>query len=288
MKRAGIVVCASMLMTSAAFLGGCARQAEHVPEVVALQVSKLPSEPSDPAWRGAPEHVARLILQDLVEPRLMKTSTPEVRVRALANGSEIAFRLEWADQDRNDTPGPAKFVDACAIQLPEKQEQEPPAPQMGEHGKSVQVTYWRADWQAIVNGRGDSIRDLYPNAAVDHYPFEAKPLEQGSAEQREFAARYGPARALGNDRGGPRERPVEDLLATGPGTLTPGPSLGSAGKGEHRSASWQVVISRKLPQGLGPQQRTQIAFAVWQGSQKETGAKKMRSGWIPLLVRGQL
>ena len=30
-----------------------------------------------------------------------------------------------------------------------------------------------------------------------------------------------------------------------------------------------------------------IALAVWQGSQQESGARKMRTGWIPLVRRAQ-
>jgi DMSO reductase family type II enzyme heme b subunit len=257
-------------------------------EVVALGVAQLPSDPGDAAWNNAPEHLAKLVPQDLVEPRQLKPTTAEMKVRALAAGSDIAFRLEWSDANLSDAPGPAKMVDAAAVQIPQGLAKEPPAPQMGEGGKPVQVTYWRADWQASVNGRGDTIRDLYPNASVDHYPFEAKPLEKNAAAQREAALRYAPARALGNIRSGPRSAPVEDLLATGPGTLRPGPSLGSKGKGTYNTGAWTVVISRRLPDGLTPGQRTHIALAVWQGSELETGSRKMRSGWIPLLFRGKI
>jgi hypothetical protein len=226
-----------------------------------------------------------MIPQDLVEPRLLTPTTAELRVRALTDGARVAFRLAWADSEASDASGPAKMVDACAVQLPAKKEKDAPDPQMGMAGRGVQITYWRADWQAIVNGRGDTIRDLYPNAVVDHYPFQAKPLEGDAAAQKEAALRYAPARAVGNDRAGPRQSPVEDLVATGPGTLAPGPSQEAAGKGAFGKAGWTVVISRKLPDGLAPQQRTQVAFGVWQGSKQEAGARKMRTGWIPLLWR---
>lgn len=266
---------------------GCSRAPKMVTEVVAVSAAKLPESPSDSAWNNAPEHLAKMVPQDLVEPRLMTASTPEVRVRSLTNGAEVAFRLEWADTTKSDAPGPAKMIDACAIQIPEKVEKDLPEPQMGQDGKRVQVTYWRADWQATVDGRGDTINDLYPNASIDHYPFDAKALEKGSAAQKEMALRYSPARALGNIRGGPRATPVEDLIAVGPGTLSPGPPLGAKGRGAHGNTGWSVVISRKLPDGLGVNQRTHVAFAVWQGSQREAGAQKMRTGWIPLVRRGE-
>ncbi|HBY61710.1 MAG TPA: hypothetical protein DEH78_17955 [Solibacterales bacterium] len=263
----------------------CSRGPRMVNEVVAMDVAKMPAAPGDAAWDQAPEHLAKLLPQDQVEPRLMNASTAAVKVRALTDGTEVAFRLEWADDSKSDAPGPSKMVDACAVQIPEKSENNLPEPQMGQEGKRVQVTYWRADWQAAVDGRGDTIRDLYPNASIDHYPHEAKSLEPGSAAQKGMALRYSPARALGNNRGGPRATPVEDLIATGPGTLMPGPSLGAKGMGAHGRDHWSVVITRKLPDGLSVNQRTHIAFAVWQGSLKEAGARKMRSVWIPLVRR---
>jgi hypothetical protein len=281
-----LVILLPALVLPLCMFTACRKAIQQSPEVVSTQVPALPLEPADPAWENTPEHVALMIPQDLVEPRLMTPSTPQVKVRSLTNGTEIAFRLEWEDDSRSDLPGPARMVDACAVQIPQQMNPQLPDPQMGQAGSSVQITYWRADWQASVNGRGDTIRDLYPNASIDHYPPEAKPLQPGSDAQREMALRYSPARALGNLRAGPRSVPVEDLVAGGPGTLSPGPALGSNGKGEHRPTGWSVVIRRNLPEGLSPQQRTHAAFAVWQGSQGEAGARKMRTGWIPLLRRG--
>ena len=254
-------------------------------EVLAVPVAKLPSDPWDRAWENAPEFAAKLLPQDLVDPRLMKASTPEVLVRAVTSGSQIAFRLEWADANRNDLPGAGSFLDACAIQIPAKIEPDLPDPQMGSQGKNVEITYWRADWQASVDGRPDTLQALFPNATVDHYPFEARSLTPGSDAQKEFARRYAPAEAVGNRREGPRTTPVEDLIAEGPGTLSPALKTVSSGKGVFSKAAWRVVIARPLPSGLAPKTRTQVAFAVWEGSQQESGARKMRSGWNALAVQ---
>jgi ethylbenzene dehydrogenase len=265
----------------------CKKEPVRTAEVVAAHAAQVPLDPGDPAWDRAPEHLAKLLPQDLVDPRLMKPSTPEVRVRAVSNGRDLAFRLEWLDAQQNDRPGPGSMVDSCAVQIPRTADPKAPDPQMGEAGKPVEITFWRADWQAAVNGRGDTIQDLYPNASIDHYPFQAKPLEPGSDVQKEFANRYAPARALGNRRAGPREVPVEDMVAEGPGTLSPAASTTSKGKGQRTATGWAVVLSRRAPAGLAPRQRTQVAFAVWEGSQKEAGARKMRTGWIPLLLQGE-
>lgn len=260
------------------------------PEVVIVPSTNVPLDPNDAVWKTAPRHIAKLILQDLVEPRLLKASTPEVEVRAVSNGSEVAFRLAWLDEVKNDLPGPAKFIDGCAIQIPSKIEANVPDPQMGQATKSVEITFWRADWQAIVNGRKDSIKELYPNAAVDHYPFEAKPLEKDATAQSEMAKRYAPARALGNNRQGPRDSAVEELIAEGPGSLSPATTpTGAKGKGiyQDKIKGWSVVILRQLPKELSPSKRSQIAFAIWEGGKGEVGARKMRSGWIPLLMKAE-
>lgn len=274
------------IVLAALAMAACQKAAPPAtPEVVVAPAAALPSDPLDAAWDKAPEHVARLVLQDLVEPRLLKPSTPEVRVRALTDGTTVAFRLEWADATQDDLPVTARFSDACAVQLPSRIEPDVPAPQMGEAGKPVQITFWRASWQAVVDGRGDTIRDLYPNATVDHYPFEAASLETGSPAQQEMAARYAPARALGNDMAGPRSTPVQSLLAEGPGTLSPAEPDGAAGRGRRTAGGWSVLLARRLPAGLVPKTRSQVAFAVWQGAEQEAGAIKMRTGWIPLALQ---
>jgi hypothetical protein len=263
----------------------CRRPPAPAPEVVAVRAATLPDDPADPAWRSAPEHVAALLPQDLVEPRLLKPSTKAVRVRALSDGAAVAFRLEWADPSADDLPGAGRFPDGCAVQIPREADAHAPDPQMGQQGRPVEIVYWRADWQASVDGRDDTIHALFPNAAVDHYPFEAPSLEKGSDAQQQMARRYAPADAAGNRRAGPRTAPVEDLVAEGPGTLSPAPGTTSRGRGVRSATGWSVVITRRLPDGLGPRARTQVAFAVWEGSSHEAGARKMRSGWTGLALR---
>lgn len=274
-----------LLVAIAAAATGCRGPAPTAGEVVAVKTAKVPVTPGDGAWSAAPEYTAKLLLQDLVDPRLLKPSTQEVRVRAATNGSELALRLSWTDGVVDDLPGPGRFLDGCAIQIPRGIDPNPPDPQMGQAGRTVDIAFWRADWQASVNGRQDTIRSLYPNAAVDHYPFEAKPLEADSAVRKEMATRYSPAQAVGNRRVGPREFPVEDMVAEGPGTLAPNLRGGSRGRGERTAGGWSVVIVRKAPEGWAPKTRTQIAFAVWEGSAKEAGGRKMRTGWVPLSMR---
>jgi DMSO reductase family type II enzyme heme b subunit len=279
----------SSFIAVAVLIGVGCRQVTPPPltNVVAKSAATLPTDPADAAWNAAPEYTAKLILQDLVEPRLLEASTGEIRVRAMSDGDSLACRLEWDDPSTNDLPGPAKFLDACAIQLPATTEPTVPAPQMGEVGRPVEISYWNAAFQAMVDGRADSLAALYPNAAVDHHPFEAKSLDKDPAAQHEMAARYAPARALGNLRAGPRESPIEDLVADGPSSLTRAPSNRSKGHGVRTATGWDVVIVRPLPSGFSAETPTQIAFAIWQGEVQEVGARKMRTGWIPITLEAK-
>ncbi len=242
----------------------------------------LPTAPDDAAWSSAPVGRVPLVLQDMVEPRLLVASTPEVRVRALSDGAKIAFLLEWDDATADDVTMPAQFPDACAVQLPSTTSADVPAPQMGEPGRPVEISYWRASWQAMADGRADDVQAVHARSTVDHYPFEAEPLKKDPTAQQEMAKRYAPARNVGNTMAGPRSQPVEDLIAEGPGSLSPAPKSQSTGTGKRSAKGWSVMLARPLPAGFAPGTRTQVAFAVWDGSHTEVGARKMRSAWLPL------
>jgi len=277
-----------ILIACAATFAACRKAEPPVSEaeVKAVAEKAIPAAIEDKVWDSVPVHPAKLLMQDVVEPRLMQASTSTVRVQAITDGQQIAFRLSWSDPTQDDLPGPGRFEDAVAVQLPSKTVPDVPNPQMGEDGKPVEITYWSANFQAMVNGRKDEITAIYPRAKIDHYPFEAASLKPGSAEQQEMAKRYAPARNAGNPISGPRTVPVQDLVAEGPGTLKVAEKTLSTGSGKHSKDGWTVLLVRPLPSGAQIGARTQVAFAVWEGSHQEVGARKMRSGWIPLAIGG--
>ena len=275
-----------LLIIFAAALTSCQKAGPPVSdsEVKAVIEKTAPTSIDDAVWQRAPLHPAKLLLQDMVEPRLMQASTAFVNVQAVSDGQRITFRLSWNDSSPDDLPGPARFGDAVAVQLPAATSADVPAPQMGEPGRPVEITYWSAVFQAVVDGRKDDIQAIFPQATVDHYPFEAAALKTGSPEQVAMAKRYAPARSLGNPMAGPRTQPVQDLIAEGPGTLRLSDKSTSSGTGKRAKDGWTVLLSRPLPQGLQAGSRTQVAFAVWEGSHQEVGARKMRTAWVPLAL----
>lgn len=284
MKRPVGFLCAAL---AALAMAPVAASAVPATELVVLNRPALPADATDKGWAEIAESLVPLLPQDMVEPRLLQPSTPAVRVRAISDGTKVAFQLSWDDATDDDAVKPAHFGDACAVQLPAATSADVPAPQMGEPGKAVEITYWRAAWQATVNGRPDTVKALYPGASVDHYPFEAAPLQKEPQAQQEMARRYAPARALDNPMAGPRQQPVQDLIAEGPGSLQPAPKQVASGGGVRTANGWTVVLIRPLPAALVQGQRSQVAFAVWDGASGEVGARKMRSAWMPIAAEAK-
>ncbi len=278
---AGLAACVVLVV-------GCGKPAPPPPaaptEVRAARAAKLPTTPDDAAWGPAAVYVAQLRPQDMVEPRKMAAGTAEVRVQALTDGQSIAFRLSWKDATADTEKVTAGFSDACAVQLPAAVSANTPAPQMGEAGGEVEISAWSAAAQAVVDGRAVEMKALFPNAQFDHYPFEAAPLDKDPTAKEEMRLRYAPALALGNQVAPNRPRAVQDLIGAGPGTLRPAPAPMADGKGKRAQDGWAVVIWRPLPRGAALGTRTQVAFAVWNGSDGDTASRKMWAPWTPLVV----
>jgi DMSO reductase family type II enzyme heme b subunit len=94
----------------------------------------------------------------------------------------------------------------------------------------------------------------------------------------------------------PRRSPVESLNATGVGTITSQPPEAQVVKGEGRwtGGKWRVVMVRSLKTGsprdaqLEPGQTTAVAFAVWDGAQRDRDGQKAVSVWQKLSIeKGQ-
>lgn len=261
-------------------LAACGKPAAEAPatELRAHRVGTLPSDPGDAAWDAVKPFAAELRPQDLVEPRKLSAGTGPLRVRALTDGTSLVFRLEWADATDDSVRIPARFGDACAVQVPAVPTPDLPAPQMGEKDKPVEIAYWSASDQAAAAGRPDELTAFFPNAKIDHYPFSAAPLEGDAGAREAMALRYSPARAAGNPAAGPVRRAVQDLVAHGPGTLAPAAASTSEGRGRRTKDGWVVLIRRSLPKGP----RTHVCFAVWNGSEEDAGSRKRWVPWTPL------
>lgn len=273
-------------------LSGCSRQPAHVESEIQGQSVRgaLPTEdPGASLWNQAPEFSATLLKQDVTEPMLTETGVDQVRVRALHNGEWVVFRLEWNDPTQDLIPLPGHTSDAAAIQFPFQAGDQLPDNAMGEKGKGVRIWFWKSVWQddmARAQGkRGDRIATLYPNAAVDHYPFKAN-----EAARAEMEKRYAPARAAENPiTVRPGDNPVQVLVAEGFGNTRAAAAQPGKGKGQWSGGTWAVTLARPLSGGgdlgdLAAGKRTYVAFAIWDGAKSHAGSRKMRSTWIPFVL----
>ncbi|HSA91759.1 MAG TPA: ethylbenzene dehydrogenase-related protein [Terriglobales bacterium] len=270
-------------------LAGCKRGPQVDTQQVAAKYVSAPlpfEDPTSSLWQQATEHPAKLMVQDIAEPKLLEPGVTLVNVRALHNGDWVVFRLEWEDATQDLIPRPGKGSDAAAIQFPLAQAADVPSPAMGERGKGVRIWYWKSLWQdddeRRAAGKGDRIATLYPNAAPDHYPFQANP-----SAREEMEKRYAPARAAGNPiLARSNAGPVQVLMAEGFGNTTPTPAQTARGHGVWKDGKWMTTIARPLRPGaelgdLEVGKRGYVAFAIWDGDKQHTGSRKMRSGWIP-------
>ena len=82
-----------------------------------------------------------------------------------------------------------------------------------------------------------------------------------------------------------KENQVKDMYAKGFKTLKPHDQQDVSGKGVWQDGVWRIVFSRKLETGdekdviIVPGEFSQIAFAVWDGENREEGSKKAISSW---------
>ncbi len=202
-------------------------------------------------------------------------SIPVVWARALHYNNTLYVRLEWEDSTPDDsTLRVDQFSDAAAIEFPAKSATTVPAVCMGQADAGVNIWQWRADSQA---GIGDPA-DRYANALVDMYP---------SKDDLYYTARY-----VGNPYARPDQGPVQNLLAQAFGTISPSDVQDVRGHGEYRNGRWAVVFARPFTGAapdlatFTPGTTTDIAIAVWNGSEGDRNGRKAISQFMALSISG--
>jgi hypothetical protein len=233
-------------------------------------------------WQHARPVKVAMLPQTVTVPHKADPAVKELTVRALHNGAWVAFLIEWNDASLSDRIVIDNFGDQVAIQLPVKTEGPPPSPMMGNPGGRVNIMQWRAALQHDIDQGPPTVKGLYPNAWTDFYPDEVL----GAADARPYAGALG----LENPVSRGRATPVLDQMAEGWGSMTVKPDQHALGKGVWKDERWRVVITRPLASDdvnaprLPPGTRTVIGFAVWEGGNREVGARKAWSSWVPLVI----
>jgi len=258
--------------------------------IVAPRVTTLPEHPDSGAWRVA--HPVNLHLM----PLWWRAERPEqLTVRAVHDGEKIALLLAWADDTHDATVmRPQDFRDAAAVQF--SLTEDPPFFAMGELGTKVNIWMWKSERQADLDPAFQDLDKQYPNMGIDSYPnLLRSPLEQPTrnALTLDSDPTFVTAWGAGNIVADPtRKSAVEDLTAEGFGTLRARPRMDQnvEAKGVHETDSYRVQFTRPLTTGksdaaaLSPGARTDVSFAVWNGSAGDRDGKKSVTIWQELLI----
>ncbi|HYG60032.1 MAG TPA: ethylbenzene dehydrogenase-related protein [Symbiobacteriaceae bacterium] len=252
------------------------RKPVATPTIVVRQAAgELPLDPWAPAWKKVSG--ANMPLSIVNTPGAVAR---QVKVQALTDGTNLAMRLEWADNSKDVTTiRPQDFGDAAAFQLSDRLVNAC----MGQLEGLVHIWQWKADWQ---EGTRD-MRAQYPNMLNDGFHDDT-----GKALLTEDLFTR-PAFVAGNKRAAAtKDSPVEYLVAGGFGTLTPAGSYPVQGKGAYDQGKWAVVFVRPLKgeQGdvtLAAGAPLQAAFAVWDGSQMQRDGMKYVTNWAVLQMEGK-
>jgi len=140
------------------------------------------------------------------------------------------------------------FRDAAAVQFPLQPGE--PSYIMGEQKGPVNIWHWKADWEADL-ARFRDIQDTYPNMAWDVYPFLRGVSGDDRGHVQVATASHDPTYLAGWGAGNlfstpSRSTPVENLNATGLGTLTSQPPEHQTvkGHGSWADGRWRVVMVR--------------------------------------------
>ncbi|MBM3123498.1 MAG: hypothetical protein FJZ87_00325 [Chloroflexi bacterium] len=266
--------------------------------ISAYQDGDLPvADPLSAAWDSVPVYTASVTPQSAIKPTLFQATISSIDVQSLNNGKDIVFRLVWTDetQDLHATK-PDEFRDAAALQFSVQDldaEQTQKILCMGAAGQLTNLWHWKADWQYDVDEGFFDVVDAYPNFWLDHYPFVVgePPFRLPTDFNSDSAKRYLIGWSAGNPLSDPaRVTPVEDLNAYGFGTVTSQANQDLLGRGVWQDGKWYVVFSRSLTDNdaadiqFTTDRSFSIAFAAWDGSDQQVGARKQLSTWTTMLL----
>ena len=266
--------------------------AQQVPTVSAVHVKQVSTDPFDPAWSMAQVVQIPLTAQVTSLPRLQTPSISSVFVRAVNDGQRIGFRLDWDDPTRDaQALFPNQFRDAAAVMVASGQ--GVPNICMGSPGQTTNLWHWKADWQEDLDKGYQEVVDAYPNFFKDYYPFVTGvppyrlPADFSSADARRYLIGQAAGNPLSQTN---RTSSVEELLSNGFGTATHREQQTVQGKGVWTDGHWQVTFVRPLAvsgaeaASLDGLTQAPVAFAVWNGSNAEVGARKQLSGMATVRI----
>ena len=303
--------CKTLISTMAVLLGTLFIVPADAATIKAVRVqSAIPVNPSDVFWSNYGPTKGKHVVLDLqpqmiTNPMWPSPATKWVSVLAVRNDREIAIRLEWVDPTRNDIMVQSQqYKDQAAVMFPVDPEGPVPPFTMGGEGERVNIWQWKATWNKEGAGKAGNemmqdLEDQYDYMAMgsgSYYIYEpGGKLVLSPKRSQKISKRhthidpgmgknegvFNPGRATGNiiSDNTLRRSPVEDLNAEGFSTLTTQAHQDIDGSGNWSNNRWMIVFKRLLRtedandiQFAG--HKTPIAFAIWNGNNKERNGQK--------------
>ena len=209
----------------------------------------LPASPDDPLWQDATPSTFLLVPQIIAKERFFTPSNDTITVRALYSDEQIALLLEWDDRTQS-IPGDEKAAEISD-------------PGLSEDAVAVQLPVELPDgMEKPYFGMGDATH------LVNVWHWKA-----GTTDAPQSLA-------LLNSRG------FETIERRDAG------AIGLQAQGSYRDGTWRVVMSRpRTTSEAGTDLQfvrgrfIPIAFAAWDGSNSEQGAKHTITTWYWLLLK---
>lgn len=202
-------------------------------------------------------------------------SIPLVRAKALHYNQKLFVRVEWQDSTKDETTARVQdFADAVALEFPATSSAAVPALCMGQADGGVNIWQWRADSQVGVKDP----QDVYVGALVDRPPDKAHDIV------------FYTARDAGNPYADVQAGPVQTLISQALGTISKANVQDVAGNGVHTNGTWAVVFERPFTAADVSQaafsagKTTDLAIAVWNGSEGDRNGRKSVSQFVRLSV----
>jgi hypothetical protein len=278
-SRPSLAIIAGLML--AGVVAGVARVPAASSQAMMLRAMRLPEQPPlDPDWSTWTKLASidvPITAQNLTYP-MGGGSISSVKLQAAHYDHVLYIRAAWKDATLDGAAVNVEtFSDAVAVMFPAKSAVNIPSFCMGQANAGVNIWQWRADSQA---GGPDALATtLHPNAYSDGYP--ALLIDDPI---------YQPARALNNPVAMITGTPVQNLVAQAFGTITLASDQSVNGQGVWRDGEWRVVFARPFA-GADPGQAsftsstaTNLAVAVWNGSQGDRGGQKTVSQFVTLAL----
>lgn len=202
-------------------------------------------------------------------------SIATVSLQALHFKETLYVRVQWADATVDESTTKVEdFSDAVALQFPARSASSVPSICMGQADAGVNIWHWRADSERGLVDPGN----VYAGALAD-LDVKKDPI-------------FYTARDAGNPFANPELGSVQTLISHTFGTLAPANVQDVVGKGVRVGDGWAVVFSRSYASAdfnqakFAADTRTDMAVAVWNGSEDDRNGRKSVSQFVTLKMGG--